>query len=111
VREGVCPMPHTSVHWSRSSVALAGRTVVSAVPCQIATRGQDVVPAGAAARTRAPHWSGVLSGGLYMQVYAADRVVAQYAGRPESMAPPAKTSGYAASRFAVMPPPADRPVT
>ncbi len=68
VREGVWPTPQTFVHWSRSSVALAGRTVVSAVPCQIATRGQLVVPAGAAERTRSPHCAGVRSGGLYMQV-------------------------------------------
>ncbi|MCW2638828.1 MAG: hypothetical protein JWP76_1134, partial [Dactylosporangium sp.] len=41
--DGVWLMPHTLVHWSRDSVMATGATVVSALPCQIATRGQGPV--------------------------------------------------------------------
>ncbi len=40
VLDAVWEIPQTPVHWSISSVALAGLTSVSEVPCQMATRGQ-----------------------------------------------------------------------
>lgn len=86
-------MPHTSVHWSRSSVAFTGRTVVSAVPCQIATRGHGPGWRGSARRTFSAHWAGVSRWSLFWQDEAADRVAAQCAGGPASTAPPANTSG------------------
>jgi hypothetical protein len=51
---GTVPGPWTWVHCLTSSIAFAGATVVSAVPCQIDTRGHG--PRwGDAARTRSPH--------------------------------------------------------
>jgi hypothetical protein len=89
---GVCDTPSASVHWSRSSVAFAGTTVVSAVPCQISTRGRVPVYANAA-RTKSPHWAGVRSTPGFMHWNADATEVAHRYGRPAMMAPPANTSG------------------
>lgn len=58
-----------------------------------------------------PHCAAVSFCGPVWQPDAADWLVAHWAGRPDATEPPANTSGYAASRSAVIPPPADRPVT
>src|SRR2546428_474114 len=84
---GVWEMPQTLVHWSRDSVALAGTTVVSAVPYQIATLGHCPANPGSAARTASPHCAGVLLCAWYWQI------VPQPYGIPAMMAPPANTSG------------------
>jgi hypothetical protein len=105
VAAGVRGTPCTFVHWSRSSVAFAGTTVESAAPCQIVTRGHGPAYPGFAARTRSPHCAGVRFCAWYWQI------VPQSYGSPAITAPPANTSGYAASIAAVIAPPADRPVT
>ena len=77
VLDGVCEMPQTWVHWSRSAVAFAGTTVWSASPNQMPTRGHGPVYPGLALRTRSPHWAGVLLLPVNWQTEALDWSVAQ----------------------------------
>ena len=90
---GDCPMPHTFVHWSRDSVALAVLTTESEVPYQMATLGHGPGYPGSAARTRSPHCAGDLLVAPVWQDSPLDRSVPQRYGMPAMMAPPVNTSG------------------
>ena len=91
------------------SVRFMGRTTKSPSPCQIETIGHGPVQVEDA-RTLSPHCAGVRLLPGFMQLKAALWLVAQRCGSPAMMAPPANTSGYAASMVDVIPPPADSPV-
>jgi len=90
---GVCPMPHTFVHWSRDCVALAVLTTESEVPYQTATLGHGPWYPESAARTRSPRCAGDLLVAPVWQDSPLVRSVAHRYGMPATIAPPVNTSG------------------
>ena len=89
---GVPLVPCSAAHCRRICSATAGRTVVSASPCQTETRGQGPL-CGEARRTSAAQSAAGRGRPVVMASKASGMLAAAPCGRPAMMAPAAKTSG------------------